>query len=130
TPAPNSLASAAARSASRSTIVTRAPRDTSMRTVASPNPEAPPVTSADAPSIFMACASFRLVVLLLGIRGPHAGLIRNAGHNIIHRNHRGQHGVILIIVLVHTVAPDQEKVGEAVYVLADHVKAVISSKVG
>ena len=54
---PSSEASASPFSAFRSAITTEAPRSCSARTVAAPRPEAPPATSALAPSIFIAGGS-------------------------------------------------------------------------
>src|ERR1700722_128442 len=51
---PSSCASASPFSAFTSAIVTRAPRECRARTVASPSPEAPPVTIAALPSKFIA----------------------------------------------------------------------------
>src|SRR5205823_397523 len=53
-PSPSSAASASPFSALTSAIVTFAPPACSRRLVASPSPEAPPTTSAPAPSMFMA----------------------------------------------------------------------------
>jgi hypothetical protein len=50
---PNSAATAFAPSPLRSSTVTFAPRRASSRAVSAPSPEAPPVTSATCPSIFM-----------------------------------------------------------------------------
>src|SRR5919109_651255 len=57
--ASSSDASAAPRSSFRSAIVTRAPRATSSRAVASPRPEAPPATSAPTPSSCMEAGSLK-----------------------------------------------------------------------
>src|ERR1700733_3922782 len=46
---------------------------------------------------------FLLVILLLRVDAPERCLIDMSGHNTIHRSHRGQHAVVLIVVLMHSV---------------------------
>ena len=49
-----------------------------------------------------------LVVILLGVHLPDILLIAPSRNNVVHRSHRRQHRVILIIVFVHAIASNQE----------------------
>ena len=52
----------------------------------------------------------------------------DASQDIVDRRHRGQHRVILIVVLVHAVAADQEKIVETVQILPDLIEPAIAPK--
>src|SRR6478736_1828136 len=53
-----------------------------------------------------------LVVLLLAVHLPH--VVDRAGHDVLDREHRGVHRVVLVVVAVHAVAADRVHVGGAV----------------
>src|SRR5205823_9729041 len=95
---PSSLASAWPFSSSRSTIVTTAPRAVSRRTVASPSPDAPPVTSAPASSICITAESRSPAVDDLQEFGQAldggVGLDVVAGHAAVGPQHRLQTGAL------------------------------------
>jgi hypothetical protein len=48
--------------------------------------------------------AFLFVVLLFRIDVPEIGLARFAGENIVHGHHRGQHGMILVVIPMHSVS--------------------------
>src|SRR3712207_3153908 len=50
-----------------------------------------------------------LVVLLLDVHGP--GVVVLALEDVLDREHRREHGVVLVVVLVHPVPPDGVDVG-------------------
>ena len=70
------------------------------------------------------------MVLLLGVDGPEGGLVDVAGGDAVDDGHGGEHGVVLVVVLVHAVAADEEEVGEAVGPGAEFVEAGVGAEVG
>src|SRR6266436_9500078 len=71
----------------------------------------------------------RFVVLHLGIHFPDVGLVRSARDNVIHGDHRGEHGMVLVVVLMHAVAADQKEILKAVQVFAYLVKTFVGPKI-
>jgi len=61
---------------------------------------------------------FLLLIFLLRVDRPDILLIDAPRENVVDGGHRCQHGMILVIVFVHAVAPHQKQVREAVQVFA------------
>src|SRR5665213_1285384 len=70
------------------------------------------------------------VILLFSIDAPQRALVYVPGGDAVHHRHRRQHGVVLVVVLMHTVAAHQKQVFEAVRPSPQLVETVIGAKVG
>src|SRR5205823_7118757 len=62
-----------------------------------------------------------LVVLLLDIDRPQVVAL---AQDILHREHRGEHRMILVVVAVHAIAADRLQVGEIVEPFADNPECI------
>src|SRR5688572_19991080 len=71
-----------------------------------------------------------LVVDHVEIHVPQVGVVRTSLGDVVHRHHRGEHAVVLVVVPVHAVPPDEEQVGNAKRPVAHHVEPVIGAEVG
>ena len=54
------------------------------------------------------------MVFHLSVHGPDVFLVFAADENVVDRGHCRQHGVVLVVVLVHAIAANQEEVGKFV----------------
>src|SRR5665213_2153752 len=70
------------------------------------------------------------VILLFSIDAPQRALVYVPGRDAVDHSHRRQHGVVLVVVLMHTIAADQKQVFEAVRPSPQLVEPVIRAKVG
>ena len=64
-------------------------------------------TAIDARAIPLSCLLF-FVIFLLSVHSPQVGLVGDIVHDVFRRRHRRQHGMILIVVLVHSIAAHQK----------------------
>jgi hypothetical protein len=69
------------------------------------------------------------VVIHLGIDSPDVFSRSDAIDDVFNRHHRCQHRMILIVVLVHPIAPDQVKICELIEEIADYVEPIVGSEV-
>jgi hypothetical protein len=61
--------------------------------------------------------------------GPYIVLDLDAVDDVLDGCHGGEHGVILVVVLVHAIATYQEEVLKTVGVVADDVETVVTAEV-
>ena len=54
-----------------------------------------------------------LVVDHVEVHVPQIRMVRASLGDVVHRHHRGEHAVVLVVVPVHAVPPDQEQVRDA-----------------
>jgi len=53
------------------------------------------------------------VVVVVEVDGPH--VVRRSEHEVFDRVHRGQHGMVLVVVAVHAVAADRLHVARVIF---------------
>src|ERR1700733_13775721 len=73
---------------------------------------------------------FFLMIFHLRVDGPDVVLVADPGDDVIDCRHSGQHGVVLIVVLVHSVSANQVQIVESIEKLADDVESVIGTEIG
>src|SRR5215469_18601952 len=71
----------------------------------------------------------RFVILHLGVDRPDVVLVRPPLDDVVDRRHGRQHRVVLVVVLVHPVSADQEKIVELVHELANRWEPVVGAEI-
>ncbi len=70
------------------------------------------------------------MVGLLGINSPDIRFIGDPIADIIYGDHGCEHGMVGVIVFVHSIASYQEEVGKAVSIFTDEIEIRIGAEVG
>ena len=76
------------------------------------------ITSSTVATTRIFLTLFLLVIFLFRVDAPKRGFIDVSRHKAIDRCHRGQHAVVLVVVLMHSVSAHQKQVLESVGKLA------------
>ena len=69
------------------------------------------------------------MIFHFGIDGPDVVLGGNSVEDVFNGGHCSEHGVVLIVVLMHSIATDEKEVAEVVNILANDVELVITSEI-
>jgi hypothetical protein len=77
----------------------------------------------------MGIRCFRFVVVLLCIYGPDIVFIHISGGDFIDCSHRCEHGVILIVVSVHSISANQEQIPIAIDKFSNCGKTIVTSEI-
>src|SRR5579863_4764126 len=70
------------------------------------------------------------MIFHLCVDGPNIALVPDAGDDVIDCSHGSQHGMVLIVVFVHSISANQVQIMEAIKEFADDMKSVVGTKVG
>jgi hypothetical protein len=77
----------------------------------------------------VACVYLLFVIVLLGVDLPEISFGLDSGKNVVYGNHGSQHGMVLVVVLVHSISANEEKVFEPVRVSHNLIEAIIGAEV-
>ena len=72
---------------------------------------------------------FALVVIRFGVHIPDVPLVATARDDIVYGGHRRQHGVVLVVVLVHAVAANQIQIRNRINVVAHFLEAIVDTEI-
>jgi len=84
--------------------------------------------------VMSACSLFFgslfFMIFAISVDSPDIVFAADTADDILNRRHSGQHGVVLVVVFVHAIAADEEKVLKPVSIVPNYVEAVIRAKIG